>query len=57
LTIIKNVSGAANQHIRMISGGSCDTSNDPEDSALITGINYIFKYYYTKIENSIFKLL
>jgi len=52
LTIIKNVSGAANQHIRMISGGSCDTSNDPEDSALITGINYIFKYYYTKIENS-----
>ncbi len=35
------------QHIRMISEGSCDTedcSNDAENSALITGINYIFKY-------------
>ncbi len=35
---------AANQHIRMISEGSCDTenwSNDAENSALITEINYI----------------
>ncbi len=40
----KNVSWAANHHIRMICEGSCDTedcSNDDEDSALITGINYI----------------
>ncbi len=41
---------AANQHIRMISEGSCDTedwSNDAENSAFITAINYIlniFKY-------------
>ncbi len=37
-----------NQHIRMISGASCDTedwSNDAENS----GINYILKYI--KIEN------
>ncbi len=36
-----------NQHIRMISEGSCDTedwSNDAENSALIIGINYILKY-------------
>ncbi len=35
--IIRNVSWAANQHIRMISEGSCDTedwSNDAENSAL-----------------------
>jgi len=34
-------------HIRVISEGSCDTedwSNDAENSALITGINHIFKY-------------
>ena len=38
-----NVSCASNHHIRMISEGSCDTedwSNDAENSALITGINY-----------------
>ncbi len=38
---------AANQHIRMISEGSCDTenwSNDAENSAFFTGINYILKY-------------
>ncbi len=32
----------------MNSEGSCDTedwSNDAENSALITGINYILKYY------------
>ncbi len=43
----KNVSWAANQHIRMISEGSCDTedrSNDAENSALITKINYILNY-------------
>ncbi len=34
--IIRNVSWAANQHIRMISEGSCDTedwNNDAENSA------------------------
>ncbi len=38
----------------MISEGSCDTedwSNDAENTALITGINYILKYI--KIENFI----
>ncbi len=52
LIIIRNVSWAANQHIRMISGGSCDTedwSNDAENSALITEINYILTN--THIEN------
>ncbi len=37
----------------MISEGSCDTedwSNDAENSALITGINYILQYI--QIENS-----
>ncbi len=41
----------------MICAGSCDTedrSADAENSALITEINYIFKYI--KIENSYFKL-
>jgi len=41
----------------MISEGSCDTedwSNDAENSALITGINYILLYIH--IENSCFKL-
>jgi len=36
-------SRASNHHIRVISEGSCDTkdwSNDAENSALITGINY-----------------
>ncbi len=36
-----------NQHIRLISEGSCDTEdwrNDAENSALITGINSILKY-------------
>ncbi len=44
LIIIRNVSWAANQHIIMISEGSCDTedwSNDAENTALITEINYI----------------
>ncbi|XDV46472.1 hypothetical protein PO909_014361 [Leuciscus waleckii] len=42
----------------MISEGSCDTedwSNDAENSALITGINYILQYI--KIENSYFKMV
>ncbi len=41
----------------MISEGSCDTedwSNDAENSALITGINYILKYI--NIENIYLKL-
>ncbi len=47
---------SANQHIRMISEGSCDTedwSNDAENLALVTGINYILKYI--QIESSYFK--
>ncbi len=42
-----NISWAANRHIRMISEWSCDTedwSNYAENSALITGINYILQY-------------
>ncbi len=41
----------------MISEGSCDAedwSNDAENSALITGINYILLYI--QKENSYFKL-
>ncbi len=41
----------------MISEGSCDTedwSNDAENSALITGINYTLQYIL--IENSYFEL-
>ncbi len=41
----------------MISEGSCDTedwSNDAENSALITEINYILTYIH--IENTYFKL-
>ncbi len=56
IIIIINVSWAANQHIRMISEGSCDTedwSNDAENTDLITEINYILKYI--QIENSYFK--
>ncbi len=43
----KNVSWTAYRHIRMISEESRDTedwSNDAEYSALITGINDIWKY-------------
>ncbi len=53
----KNVSWIAHQHIRMISGGSCDTedwSYYTENSALITGINYIF-FKYIQIESIYFK--
>ncbi len=42
---------SANHHIRMISEGSYDTedwSNDAENIALITGINYILKYIQIK---------
>ncbi len=56
LSIIINVSWAANQH-RMISEGSCDTedwSNDAENTALITRINYIL--IYIQIENNSYKL-
>ncbi len=51
-----NVIWTANQHIRMISEGSCDTedwSNDAESLVLITEINYILKYI--QIESSYFK--
>ncbi len=51
----KNVSWAANQHIWIISEGSCDTedwSNDAENTALITEINYSLKYI--QIESSYF---
>ncbi len=55
--IIKKKSWTANQHIRMISEASCDTedwSNDAENTALITEINYILKYI--QIENRYLKL-
>ncbi len=45
-----------NQHIRLISEGSCNTddwSNNAENSDLFTEINYIFKYIH--IENSYLK--
>ena len=48
---------SANPHIRVICEGSCDTedwSNDAENSALITGINYTLLDIH--IENSSFKL-
>ncbi len=51
------VSWASNQHIRMISEGSCDTedcSNDAENSALHHRINYILKYF--QIENTHLKV-
>ncbi len=57
LTVIINVSWAANQYIIMISEGSCNTedwSNDAENTALTTGINYILQYI--QIEKSYFKL-
>jgi len=44
-------------HIIIISVGSCDTedwSNEAENSALITGINYTLLYIH--IENRCFKL-
>ncbi len=44
LLIIRNDSWAADPHILMISDGSRDTedwSNDAENTALITRINYI----------------
>ncbi len=47
LIILINVSWSSNKHIRMISEESCDTedrSNDAENTALIIGINDIFKY-------------
>ncbi len=53
----RNVSYVSNQNITVISEGSCDTedwSNDADNSALITRINYILKYI--QIENSYFKL-
>ncbi len=54
LIIIRNVSWAANQHIIMISEDHVTLSNDAENSALITGINYILQYI--QIENSYLKL-
>ncbi len=47
---VRNVSWAANQHIRMISKGSCDTedwSNDAENSAL----HYRNKLHFTIYSN------
>ncbi len=44
-----------NEDIRMISEGSCeDWSNDAENSALITGINY--SLIRNQMENNYFKL-
>ncbi len=56
LIINRNISWAANQYIKMISEGLCDSddcSND-EIQLLITGINDISKYIHK--ENSYFKL-
>jgi len=42
------------KHIRVISEGSCDTedwSNDAENTALITGINYILTYIHIEISH------
>ncbi len=50
LIIIINSSWAADQHIRMISEGSCDTedwSNDAENSALYHRNKLHFKIYST----------
>jgi len=47
----------SDHHIRVISEGSCDTedwSNDPEKTALITGINYTLLYIH--LENTCFRL-
>ncbi len=58
MIIVINVSWAPNQHIRMISEGSCDTedwSNDAENSALHHRNKLHLTLYYT-IENSCFKL-
>ncbi len=51
LIIIRNVSRAANQHIRMISVDHV-TLNDAENSDLITEIHYILTY--VSIENGYF---
>ncbi len=43
-----NIYWAVNQHIKVISEGSCDTedwSNDAENTDLISGINYILQIY------------
>ncbi len=48
---IRNVCCAANQHIRMISEGSCDTEdlrNDAENSALHHSNKLHFNIYYTR---------
>ncbi len=53
LIIVRNASWAANQHIRIISEGSCDTedcSNDAENSALVTNKLH-FKHLQTAILN------
>ncbi len=55
--IRRNVSWAANQHIRLISEESCDTddwSNDAENSAWHHRNKCKFKIYY--LENNYFKL-
>ncbi len=48
LVIIRNVTWAPNQHIRMIHEWSCDTEDWSNGcwkfSFAITGINYILKY-------------
>ncbi len=54
LIIIRNDSWAANQHIRMISEGSCDAEDWSNDAENNTGINYIWTYI--QIQNIYFKL-
>ncbi len=43
--IIQNISWVPNEHIRMISEGSCDTEDCWKFSFVVTEINYILKYY------------
>ncbi len=55
LILIRNVYLVVNQHIRMISEGSCDTGVMMlKIQFYITGIKYTLKYI--QIENSYFKL-
>ncbi len=51
LIIMRNASRAANQHIRMISEGSCDTedwSNDAENAALHHRNKLHFTIYFNR---------
>jgi len=42
--MIRNVTWASNQHIRMISEGSCDAEDRSNDADYIYNYNYVLKY-------------